>query len=436
MVNIGTTENGMFSYEGMVADPNIIQRTVWEKKWGLTFRQSAVVSVLNMVDNKGMFGGANSVRGIRPYWAIGDYLSGAGKLGADFAYNGTTITLDTAEYREGDMIYINDGTNYAIVRLTASVDSSLNATCKVIKTDLALGSFLDGTDFYKLANAAYYHNEATALIDVKGDFMSNNMQRSRATSGIGALEASNDFIAEHTLEHNIRMAQRHYAQLVDNSLLYSQTKSTADASSSDYGVAGGFPYFYNPLGLTGSDDVANTNFVGQNYSQAGATFDSDSFEEWIASLSTYGSTTKVIAAGSDMFFKIYRAYAMVTQIRREAIVSLDLQFPSMWEVVTFTTPGGDVQLILDKNANLKRTVVDNIGGSLTSTMTTDWCLAIDLSMTKLIYMDVDGEGVKTPQVRNIAQVRNRSAQEAEIDSVWTLAIKDPRAGGFYALNGA
>ena len=138
-----------------------------------------------------------------------------------------------------------------------------------------------------------------------------------------------------------------------------------------------------------------------------------------------------------MGLKISRLLRKDIAVYREKINSLDVGIPSLWEVETFSTAFGDIQLVYDNALSGKAVrVVDNIDGTFTADNTTDWAVAVDMSMTKLIYLDMVDEGVKSPQVRNIDAVRNDSNKEAEVDAVWTLAIKDPRAGGYLALNGA
>ena len=433
--------SGLFSYAGLQATPDIVKRYIWESKWGLNRRQTGLVSTLNMIDNKGAFGGKSSAPSSKVHWAIGDYFNEDGALGASHAANPAAstpaaITLDTEEYRTGDMILIHqlDGASahiqWGLVRILTDTSSY---TCETIETSTGSSiTFADASSFKKLASATDYHAVARKLKNARGSFIVNYMQRTRDTSGVGNLTVSNDVIADHSLEHNLLMAQRNYSRKMNLALHYNTVAAQASATGEDYGVAGGLQYFYNPNGL-GAAFTASTAYTGQNMVITGTSFAIDSFESWVAGLTEYGGETKLVFANKLMFFEMYNEFRDKILIRREAIKGLDLLNPSMWEALTITTPGGEIQLILDSSADVAIEVKNNVSAATTFSISDYWCVAVDPSMIKLIYMDVKNEGVKTPQVRNIEQLRNASVSEAEIDSVWTLAMKDPRSGGYFAI---
>ena len=190
---------------------------------------------------------SKSINTKQPKWAIGDPQSTAGSLGANFVNDSaTSITLDTPAF-EGDVIRFMDSSgNEAIVRLTGDTNSSYVANMTIEKEATGI-TFASGTRYDFISSSAKHDGIARGYITQYATTLYNNMQRTRESAGIGRAEAgSESYLVDMSFQRQVKLAVEN-SQIKMNKALYFNSITRAPSSSSDTGIAGGFPYFTNVM---------------------------------------------------------------------------------------------------------------------------------------------------------------------------------------------
>ena len=61
-------------------------------------------------------------------------------------------------------------------------------------------------------------------------------------------------------------------------------------------------------------------------------------------------------------------------------------------------------------------------------------MIIDPTDIGMVNLDVVGEGIASPKIRDVFKERNNSIEEIEFDTIASLAIGDPEAHGYFGLS--
>ena len=263
------------------------------------------------------------------------------------------------------------------------------------------------------------------------------MQRQRDTVGSGQWANAEHFLVDMSLGYKVNLAFKAYA-VKQNLAMYGNQPATMTASGQDYGIAGGFEYFYNGFGHALSDanvsagHIASKSYSGQNFVQNDA-FSAVDIESWIEGLIKYGSKTKVLFGNPTSIRAIYDIYRPTIIINREKVNNLEGLDIDILTAPTIDLPFGRIQLVADYSVGgMVKILKNNVGSTTASNFSSNWVMAVDLTQVARIALETD-TGVQTPHIRNIEKINNNSIDKVEIDGTDTLAVGDPRTGGFYSV---
>jgi len=330
MTNITTADNassapgvgGVFSYYDL-ENADLIRTAALEAMWGETFNHDATVATLNMIGNSGKFGGKRSMKSKTVKWGVGDYLHETLSLSSatvTYTYgSAVSLIVETRGLLEGDLILVVDsaasvtdhsaGTHstqpaWILVRVTG-----ISTLTTVAGTVEAASVFLDTADtivftkatttIVKTAPALNYDREARPFLNVKPDVLENYMQHASDTVGRGQWERSVDVIADYSLTHLVRLANKHFFRKMNNMLFVNKRAVQAGSGEEDYGITGGFSYFFNPESyvessatwperiVPGTGYVANYSYQGVNLAVSEVLF--SDLARYMSQLTQYGS---------------------------------------------------------------------------------------------------------------------------------------------------
>lgn len=433
MTLVSTSYNAVFNEYALGTDPNIIQEQSLFAAWGENKDEAALVATLNMLQGMGKFG--RSIKTKSPVWAIGDYPEERATLGATFAFDATTIQLTEKRFFENDMLYIHDGTDYALVRLGAFSSGTYIYNATIVETTKTSGSFATTSTVFVNSPAVTYDDEARKFLNVKPNLIGNQMQRMRDTVGAGQLERSEVFLADHSLQRLVKLGFKSFAKKMNNAIHFNMTKDApASGTAEDYGIFGGLPYFLNPHGATGS--VANDNVKGINKVFSGTSIDYADLIDWSQELTQKGMKDKLIFLSPFMMTKMLRALEGKVSLERRDYMGVNLGYERVWNDPVAEMAFGSFKFIVDRGLAGGRLTVKDKDTPATIADSLHWMVAIDPSDIGLIYLDAEGMGTMTPQIRNVLKERNNSVEEIEFDSAMTLAVGDPELHGYFGITNA
>lgn len=471
----GTGIDGIFSFYDLNAS-TLIQRQSLEAMWGMTRDTDALIATISMLGNAGKFGGKGSIKTKAPLWGVGDYITERDTITADLkieqthttgalAMDGTLVLkLAGAGYLVDDMIMVVDpaatvdtagtGTTeyaWAVLRLTsagATPTVKVEAVSALLWATTTSGSItfeLETTDVIRTAAAVDYDRQARTFINVKPDMIGNFMQHTSDTVGSGSWERAETFLADHSLSHLVRLANKGFMARLNNALYVNKKAVMAGSGVKDYGISGGFSYFFNPEGLTAATVpttqsatekyVASFDYEGQNL--ALATLTSAGVATWVADLASYGSKTKLFFTSNLMAFKLIDVVIGLSSVQVSNRMISNLKnsiYPDMWQAMTIDFGYGSLQVITDNGIKgISQKVVTNTGQNSLTHDSLYWGIAVDPAQVKIIYLETEN-GVQAPKIVDVEKYRNDTVDEVEMDAGWMLAYGDPRTGGYLLTN--
>jgi len=209
----------------------------------------------------------------------------------------------------------------------------------------------------------------------------------------------------------------------------------ATAGQNDFGMLGGLDYFINPSGWDDSDYVANTTYVGTNYTSTSA-LAFDDFIDYGSAIGRFGDREKVIVCSSTFAAALQKQLRVNYSVERETYSNLDVGLPDYWAMDKFTAGFCDFYIMIDPNLdNVTKKIQGNVTGNATLiAASSSWAYVIDMSQIAVIYFDAMGKGIQTPHTANIDATDNNSIRRVEQDATFTLAIGDPRTCGVIAFS--
>ncbi len=430
--------NSVINQSTLLTSPSIIQDQSIQVMWGLLKDEASLTRLLTMMSGRGKLGGSIGTK--TPLWGIGDYISETGTLGASFnSSSATTIQLTEQKFVEDDIIHLgenNSGTEeWAIVRINSFASGSYIYNCTVL--DHSTFTFTTSANVTVLSSGVPYDGEARKFLNVHPTMAQNQMQRTRDTVGVGQWEESEKYLADHSLEHQIALGFK-AVQKKKNKSLYLNYIATSASSGSDYGVAGGLPYFFNPHDATFDDSSGIRNLcvsgaTGHNQVDSGTEIDLDNLAEWGEKLTRKGGKEKVLNMSPLMFRKFMTQLRNEVTIQRPSFMEYNLGFGSAWDMHALDLGFVTFYLNCDRGAQAIPSLVIDDDDESTQADRLHWMVAIDPDHTGLINYEVKGKGSQSLQINPVSKTRNNSIQEVEMDSTWTLAIDDPETGGYYGI---
>jgi hypothetical protein len=403
---------------------NEINKLSLQRAWGLNRRQAALAATLNTIS--GMNGFKSSANSSQLVWALGDYPGEDTTLSVAFAYNGTSISVADGRVSEGYTLYLHDGTDFAIVKLTGA------SSCRVVSTDKTSGSFATATTKVKiLANSVDYDGEALDFSNVRVGTVNNYMQRARQTVGSGKVEQSDQHLTDRSIEHQIALGFEAYARQMSLSIHSNRITEIASTGQTDTGIAGGLPYLLNPHKATSG--VLSQDYKGVNRVDSGTTVSIANLKSWSYDLFSKKGDEKFVFCSPYFLNKVEAACYGSVQLERQSYQNINLGFDSVWESQVLDLPAGRLRFFIDLSMkNLNMDLFDNTTPA-TQAAVNDWMVAVDPMDIGLIYREVKDMGVMSPRIVPVNKERNSSIEEYEFDSIFTLALGDPERHGYYGI---
>jgi len=443
--------NGAFNLSELRATPNIVQDETMYKLWGDSERTNQFLGVLNTLSKEGF---QDSIKAKRIRWAIGDHPSETATLGATFTIAGTTpswtgsdstITLTESKFVKNSLLHLYDTvtTNLqATVRLLETSTGSGSSTLDVEVISGDTGTYATATTLIYVGTSAheYERDEALDYINFKGTLVGNSMTATRSEVGSGKYERSANFLVDNTLEHKMNLHWKDFQKKTCTTLLANRGEVNAETNTSDFGLSAGIPGILIDGVTDGTDTFKGTNAV----TNASAISEQEIRWYLAGDLTAKGSDTRLVIGSPAMINQFFDAFNTSIDIcTKEPVFNLMPEYDDVWMLPTFNVGFCKLQFITDRQIGKirqKLTAVD-VDPSVATTLTAQgasYLIFLDPTQIGITYMEVEGEGIKTPQVREVSGTEkdNKTIDKKEIEAVWSFWIKEPSTCGYFMLGGS
>jgi len=435
-----------------MSSSGIIQEQSLDTAWGMMRDEAPLAALLNAMPSGRFAPVANTTK---PFWALGDYPSEDDALdpSAGFTFddsegaptavaawtNGTVsrIKFVSSRFFAGDIVHISHATldYYVTVKLGAADTAPQYVVAQIISTNVpdAGGDveFAAGTRVEILASAVDYDGYARDFLNVRADLLYNHMQRIRETVGAGQVERSNQYLTDRSLENLVKLGFGSFAKKLEKSLFLNHSTYLAGTGATDTGIMGGIPYFLNPHGA--SSGIASTSSKGINKVFSASSVSYNDLIAWMEELTVKGSKDKLVFLSPYMMRLVIEALQGIVSIQRENFGSVNPGFENVFNPQSAEFAFGKLRFIVHRGlTGVKQVVKDKDNSSLVASPL-KYMVAIDPNDIGLQHLNVVGEGVATPKIRDVFKERNNSIEEIEFDTIATLAIGDPEAHGYFGI---
>jgi len=438
-------KNGeVFQLYDLSTSPDILERQTFSKKWAHLKNHARNIASLRMIENSSRIGATQTAK---IEWGIGDPFSESETLVANLAYNATTIDLTYGHHQAQDMFFVYDPAipAWAVVRLgtlVGTVGGGYRYNCSILKYITTTPTFSYTTSVVvKTAAAVKFADQAREYLNAKGDIGQNIIQRSRTTYGKSIIEQSVPSLIDNTLEHLVLLGYEHEARKL-NKALFTNTVAIGLGSSTqagyDYGVMGGFPYFFNPHDATFSDSngvrtAACDGYYGVNrvFATSGGAITYDALLEWAEELSEVGGDDRFLVMSPYMYRKLLTALQNQIVIEREDYSQVVPTFADAWVMNKIDLGFLRFWLIVDRGiSGIPMLVKDDENASVVADPY-NWMVAHDPSLTHFLPQKTKDGVVHDMRTVSVETTNNDDIEKIEIEYAYSLGIIDPRSGGFF-----
>lgn len=422
-------------------DDNILFRQLEMSSWGEIQNRADTWKLLSFLS-----GFQTTSMSKKPEWAIGDEETRSLTLAAGFVLPSTdggkvTVTLSESHVADNQLLYIREdlsanGVAEAIIRYRDATGNESKRVQFVNSTGTAAANrtFTTSATVTTLPNNAEFDGKVGAGIELAPEFINNAMMRSREAVQVGTHTHSDNLITDVSIEKQAKMKMYKVMRDMNSLLWLSNNKKVAAQGFADFGMVGGFDYFFRPdnTSMTNIDGTTLTGLKGVRKLTTSTTISSNMLDEWMIDFTEYGSDEKVLVANPTVINKF------VQMAKREGILQYGDRFGSpnidnyFAAVQSIETAFGKLWLVPDRGATgIYKYITD---GTL-SLNSTSMGIVFDKAHTRIIHHNATkgkiNKGVQSLKLLPVdTTADNNSVDKMEWDTTWSLMIDDPRTGGY------
>lgn len=447
-----------FTLYDLHTSPDIIQKQSLGKKWGHLKNHARSVASLRMLNSRSRMPAQDASE---IHWAVGDPFSETEALKVDFVYTDSTIVLTNDYHQSQDVFYLFGNTAgsgstkaKALVRLGTKVGATATGyryNVEVLAYDGTTPTFpysatVNTAVVVKVMAAVKYADQAREYLNAKGDLAKNIMQRSRTTYGKSLVEQSQPSLVDTTLEHLTMLGYEHEARKLNKALFTNDVAIGLGSSTqkgNDYGLAGFFPYHFNPHKATFADSAgvrtaAADGYYGINrvFSTTGGAISYDDILTWLSELAEYGGPNRMVFLSPYMYRKMMTALQNRVAITVSDYAQVAPTFADVWNLPVAQFGFMNLWFVVDQGlTGVPQTLKDDDDPTLIADAN-NWMVAFDPEQTFMTPQRTKDGVTHEMRVIEVSTTNNDDIDKIEIESIYSFGITDPRTGGYFGTKTA
>lgn len=454
----------IMQYDDKDVTADIIERSVRERLWGEVRNYGQSLACINTFQNR-LSTGATSSKKFE--WAYGEYevtydvlaialnklVNGSNPLAAaSYSTGGNpgVIALTKDMYVSEDIVHLDNGTYWLKIRLFTNTGGNV-WTFEVIDTNIAAANqpnFLTTDPIVMNLSSTRWGENARKGLNYIPTVIHNWCQSHRDSIIKSHEEQGQATLADTSLSFLAMKALREATRKFNYSL-----HTSYSALNGQNGIFGGLPFVFNPANRTqvavaggrenllrgiSTDGVANPGMYGINKLYAtGGTIALSDLDDYMLRVTEYGNMRheKIAFLSPSMFNIIKESMYGQVQIERGIFGSINPAFESAWEMPFMEFSYGKLFFCVDRSlGNIRNDVVDIDRLTNNAGYRDRWMVVVDPEHTALVPMSIKGRtdtlGIQ-PMENN--DIRNQRSDELEVTCSYTLAVTDPRTGGYVSF---